>query len=190
LLLINKVMPRAEGLPWVFAIAVLVLGGGYMVWRRGDPANTPLRVASLAGVLNVAILGLAGHVALYEDASSLLRAAKPHLATGDRVVSWHTFQPSLPFYLQRPIEVFQVVDNAGLDEAAMSRSPFFHKPDEMPLRNVLRGPARVVAVARKREVTPLPEGTIVWAANNDYVLFSNRPRPAELAFDFVAPRKK
>jgi hypothetical protein len=49
-----------------------------------------------------------------------------------------------------------MVDNAGLDEAAMRRSPFFHASGTVPLEKVLQSDKRVLVMARKLKWKEFP----------------------------------
>lgn len=189
-LLNDKIVPGSEGGPWVILLALFLMAGMGAVWHGISRRDLPLRVAGLAGILNITLLALAGHIALYEDASPPLRAVRSYLMPEDRLVLWRTFQPTATFYSRRPAEIFDAVDNSGLDEEAMKRSPYFQAPTAKTLAQILSVPQRVLIMARRRDLKTPPRGAFMWAINNDYLFFSNRPRPTDFVFNFVAPRKR
>jgi 4-amino-4-deoxy-L-arabinose transferase-like glycosyltransferase len=191
----DKTLPRSEGL-LLSALLLLVLVGGSLVLlgvarqQRGERVFAVVWLIAMS--LHALVLYGAGRVALYEDASPIVRAIAPHMAPSDRLVLYKTFQPAAIFYMQRPVEIVDFTNNSGLEETTLRQSKYFPPHDDQLLDRLQRSSQRVYVLLKWGDNMPqqFPQGFHLVAASNDYYLISNRPAPAGFRYEFIAPRKR
>ena len=208
----GTVLPQNAGAPYLLAIAVVLLGGTFWLWREW-PQNAARAVFAhfaTSGALFVALLAFAGKVALYADSSTMIAQLAPHLTRDEKLVQM-TFQPTSIFYTARPIVVIGFDNSSGLSDDELRHSSLFPTletaPDKAPdnsqkrlearvMANFLNAPARVFVLLKRREFAyfmkharaALKTPTFVIARNNDFLILSNRPTPAGYDFQRVAPK--
>jgi 4-amino-4-deoxy-L-arabinose transferase-like glycosyltransferase len=123
-LLDDRILPRAEALPYVIIVSVILIAGSVVLWRAWysrDATRVAVSQIATAALLIVAALQLTTRITLYEDSSPLIKTLVPHLQTGD-VVAQAVFQPSAVFYVARPVIVTFFKNTSGLDEDKLRRS--------------------------------------------------------------------
>jgi len=191
----NAIVPITEALPYIADICiVLAIGTLFLVWcwRTRNTWRLMLAQFATAAFLLVILLNLAGRIAIYEDASGLVKALQPHLKTGDQFIVYQGFQPASVFYLRQPVISIEYTQNSGLDEAAMVHSLVFLPADAKSLPQLLENPHRVyILLARKNDLgrtLQSPHYTV--ASCNDFLIISNYPAPPGLHYNFVAPRNR
>ncbi len=191
----DKTLPKEVGWPFaavIIPIAMIGFGAVAFFWLRREGRKALLIQFAVASMLLTVLLILAGRIAIYEDASPMLRALSRQTRPGETVLQVDVFQPSAIFYLRRPIQILNFNNTSWLDAKAIARSPWFLQGDGSDLTPYFQQSRRVfVLLSRKRrDGNPLPGKAFLWARNNDFLLFSNRPAPKNFSFDFVAPAKK
>ena len=197
-LLDDHIIPRAIGEPWTVAlVALLLLFTVALLWSLRRGGRTVLAVESCGAIAIIGtLLGLAGTISYYEDASGMVRNLAPILKPNDRIASYRAFVPGAIPYFKRPIYFFQFDNSSGLKDAEVARSPFYSTPQNNDdFRRWLRQPGRVFVVTEGFENYQDVWRLHLWGRTNDQFLLSNAPRPANLKLDldFVAPdrlRKK
>ena len=188
-LLDDHIIPRAVGAPWTVAlVAVLLIFTLALLWSLRRDARALLAVESVGAVTIIGMmLGLAGTVAYYEDASVMMRELAPLLKPGDRVASYRAFVPSAIPFIKRPLTMFRFDNSSGLDAAEVERSPYYSTPrDNVDLRRWLAQPGRVFIVTEGFEDYDTVWRLHLWGRTNDQFLLSNQPRPADFTFDFAS----
>ncbi len=124
----EKSVPRSLGLPYLIggALALLISSAAITkFWREGDGWKVIVAQFAGAAALSVCLLSFAGKLSNYEDASAMFRALKPHLTPDSKVIQTSSFQPTAIFYMARPIYFVNFNNTSGLEEKALSASPFF-----------------------------------------------------------------
>jgi 4-amino-4-deoxy-L-arabinose transferase-like glycosyltransferase len=159
--------------------AVLLLGGILAPWLakiRGSRAALGAIIATLAlfgGVLTFAAVDIQ-KPGTKELAQLVTRRAQP----GDRVVHYHEFFHDFTFYAGRVVDVVAFKGELELEEDAAARTSGRFL-DEAAFRRLWTQPARVFAVARKRDVQELfadPAFSYhLLGQTEDHYLFSNQP---------------
>ncbi|HEX8833170.1 MAG TPA: glycosyltransferase family 39 protein [Abditibacteriaceae bacterium] len=193
-LLNNRTLPRAEASPYAVAVSLIVLTqSGFLLyfWRRRNVWRMFCTQMFAAAALFCTILGVAGHIAPYEDASPMFQALKPHLKEGDRFLEYRTFQPTAIFYLQRTVPLVEFVNNSGLDESHPNFKKLYLREDAA-FKRLLAEPVPTYILVRwkHRQVIKAPPQYQMVASNNDYFLLSNHPKEFPLSHDFRAPAKR
>ncbi len=118
--------------------------------------------------LYFSLLSLAGRIALYEDASPMFMALRPHLRSDDRFVQYQMApQFTSVFYLGRPTEFMNFLNNSGLDNKAITASRLFRPGRRCGKPLVRRPAARFHADTTASGIVPLPRCFTGWR-NNDF----------------------
>lgn len=197
-LLDEHIIPRTVGEPWTWAlVALLALFSMALLWslRRDGRIVTAIESLGACAIIG-ALLGLAGTISRYEDATAMVRNLAPILKPGDRIASYRAFIPSAIPYTKRPLYFFQFDNSSGLNDAEVAQSPFYSTPqDDIDFRVWLKQPGRIFVVTEGFSDKNLVSQLYLWGRTNDQFLLSNQPRLSDLKidFDFVAPdrlRKK
>lgn len=162
-----------------FAIAaVLLLGGIFTPWlaRIRGP-----RVAVAAMVVTTVVFyGMLTFVAgeIKPGTKELALLVKDRAQPGDRVLHYHEFFHDFTFYAGRTVDIVAFKGELELEEDAAARASgrFMSEPE---FRQLWAGPARVFAVARKRDVPELFADRAfhyhLLGETRDHYLFSNQP---------------
>ena len=189
ILLDDHIIPRATGAPWTVALVALLLIFTLALlwsWRRDGRALLAVESVGALAIIGT-MLGLAGTVAYYEDASVMMRELAPLLKPGDRVASYRAFVPSAIPFIKRPLTMFRFDNSSGLSAAEVARSPYYSTPkDNVDLRRWLEQPGRVFIVTEGFEDYDVVWRLHLWGRTNDQFLLSNQPRPANFRFDFAS----
>lgn len=191
----GKTLPLAEGQSFAWGCGVILAAGSALAalaWHRRDIWRIVRAQMLTFSALYLSLLSLAGRIALYEDASPMFIALRPHLRPDDRFVQYQMApQFTSVFYLGRPTEFMNFLNNSGLDNEAITASKLFLPGGRDAVRRLFAGPQRVFMLTRRhREPVPLPHVFHLVARNNDFAIFSNRAPPAGFDYQFVAPGKK
>ncbi len=191
-LLDDHIIPRTIGEPWTWAlVALLVVFSAALLWALRRDGRALLAVEGVGAIAIIgALLALAGTIARYEDATTMIRNLAPHLQPGDRIASYRAFVPAAIPTVKRPLTFFQFDNSSGLNDADVERSPFY----SMPLNDVdflawLQQPGRVFIVTNGFTDNSIAPQLHLWGRTNDQFLLSNQPRPDNLNAEltFVAP---
>ena len=191
-LLDDHIIPRAIGAPWTLVlVALLLIFSVALLWslRRNGRAVLAIESAGAIAIIGT-MLGLAGMIAHYEDASAMMRNLAPLLKPDDRIASYRAFVPGAIPAVKRPLYFFQFDNSSGLNDAEVERSPFYSMPrNNDDFRRFLHQSGRVFVVTEGFENYDTAWQLHLWGRTNDYFLLSNQPRPADLpaGFDFVSP---
>ena len=194
-LLDDHIVPRAVGVPWTWILfGLLAVFSAALLWSLRRNARAVLAVQSAgAAAIVVALLGLAGTIARYEDISFIVSQIAPQLQPNDRIASHRAFVPSAISYVKRPIYFFQFDNSSGLNDAEISVSPFYStlKSDD-DLQKWLAAPGRAFIVTEGFRDDVLASRLYLWGRTNDQFLLSNQPRPAGFRadLDYTAPDRR
>lgn len=186
-LLADKIMTRADVLPFVAGLSVvLIMGAIALFLRRPAFKVLPLTGAALFMVLT----GFMGRFALYEDPSPMIERLLPYLQPDGQVMQFKTFQPSVMYYTHRPSVIVDFANRSGLDEEEYENSGDFVDNHDAIKKALATGKQVFVLTRWKHLHWPtLPKMHLI-AINNDYRLLSNQPAPAGYHYEHIAPRKR
>lgn len=194
-LLDNVIVPREVGWPWTLVVtALLIVFSAALLWLwRAKSARATLTVmgAGATGIV-VVLLGIAGSISSYEDATRMFAALRPVLRPDDRVASYRAFVPSLIPYAARPLMMFTFHNSSGLAPADVAQSPHYSTdPGDGPLKLWLRKPGRAFIVTEGLKDPQLIQSLYLWGRTNDFFLLSNQPRPAgfDANLTFASPKR-
>ena len=198
LLLDDHIIPRSVGEPWTWAlITLLIIFSVALLWSLRRDGRTLIIIESLGACAVIGtLLGLAGTISRYEDATTIVRNLAPLLKPDDRIASYRAFVPGAIPYTKRPLYFFQFDNSSGLNDAEVAQSPFYSTPhDNVDFSAWLKQPGRVFVVTEGFTDERFASQLYLWGRTNDQFLLSNQPRPAglESQFNFAAPdrlRKK
>lgn len=199
--IIDKILPRAEVLPFLFIGCGVLALGTCAVWlasRSREPHQLVRRMAvtqaATASLFFLIVVTFATRISLYEDPSAMLRALRPYLKPSDEFLEFKSFMPTAMFYLQRPVVVIDVENRSGLAPEIFDASPNFPQDLAVGARAIERANARhtrvFILVKWKHAHWPQLNNTVLIARNNDYDLLSNVSAPAGFSYNFVAPSKR
>jgi 4-amino-4-deoxy-L-arabinose transferase-like glycosyltransferase len=175
----DPVQALALQMPAFVIAGVLLLGGIFTPWLariRGPRATLAGIVVTMAlfyGVLTFAV----GEIQK-PGTKELALFVKGQVHPGDRVVHYHEFFHDFTFYAGRTVDIVAFKGELELEEDAAARASgrFMGEPE---FRQLWDKPARVFAVARKRDVTALFGDKAfhyhLLAETRDHYLFSNQP---------------
>jgi 4-amino-4-deoxy-L-arabinose transferase-like glycosyltransferase len=189
----EKMMPVNEIAPYVWALAaVTAITAALLLTVFSRRIARVLTSGAIA--IFVVLLSAAGQVSRYEDASSLFIALKPHLKPDDKFVQFKSFDPTAIFYLNRPVQVFNVENRSGWAEQAFQTSPQFPQDTTLVQRLINEANAsgrRVIVMCRwKHAHFPALKGLKPIAVINDYRLFSNQPAPQGFQHHYLSPKNR
>ena len=166
--------------PFALAMAAMLLGGGVLApWL----ARTRGAAAALLAVVGATVLffvTLTGATADIQKpgTKALALLVKARAQPGERVLHYHEFFHVFTYYAERVVEVVAFKGELELEEDAAARASGRFMTEET-FRALWAGPARMWAVARKKDVRELfGDATFrqhLIAASPDHVLFSNQP---------------
>lgn len=195
-LLDDVILPRAVGWPWTLLLTVILVGAsaafGWTLRPRGGRALLGLGGASAAAIA-CALLGLAGTIAAYEDASRMIVNLRPQLRPGDRIATYHAFVPTATPYVRRPLMYLTFRNSSGLYEKDIAQSPFYSTDQsDGALEKWLQKPGRAFVITEGLKDTRLADQLYLWGRTNDFFLLSNQPRPADENADltFASPKRQ
>ena len=194
-LLNEELMPQGAGalyLGLIVAILFFNLLAVAATLSFGNRRTLAVVQGLSAAALFLVLTRVANTISKHEDASAMMRALKPHLKKGDRLVQYKTFEPAAIFYLRQPITFIGYENKSGLDEKAFSKSPYFYPDRPNIIVNLLERPQPVYILMRRKtqmQITAklLRQRGYFVGINNDYVLWSNR-NDARDFYNVVAPR--
>jgi hypothetical protein len=176
----DKLAPalRAELAPFVTLLVSLLCTGGFLVpWlaeRRGVRMGLQVLVA-VTVVFFALVVGAAPRV-LDRTTKPLALVLRAELQPGDRVFSYHEFFHDFPFYLGHTIGTVDYRGEMEFGVEAEDQSDRY--VDETTFRRLWAGPARVFAVARRRDTVKLFSDPAfhykLLAESNGDILFGNR----------------
>ena len=189
----GKIVPLEAVAPFLWILAAIILAG-LCAWifaaQHGRSRWILVVHCVLTGFVWMTILPLASTLARYEDASAAFVALQPVLKKDDQIVAWKSFTPSGIFYARRPLTQFGFYNSSGLRREEIAASPLFQAATEREAATFLASKHRVFWIVRRSAPAFVTSRLHLWGRNNDFWLYSNRAKPADFSFDFVAPRKR
>ena len=166
--------------PYAGVIAAVLMAGGGSAWYWERKAQARLAVAVMAltvvGMLGTAELAMAW--LLKPGTKALAQIVAAEARPGDRIYHYHEFFHDFTFYAARPVGLVAYVGELEPenDPTVAAKARFIGEPE---FRREWEGPARVFAVARKKDVTELFSDPAfhkqLLGETRDHYLFSNRP---------------
>jgi 4-amino-4-deoxy-L-arabinose transferase-like glycosyltransferase len=172
---------QAETLrPFAVAMAVVLFAGGVLApWLariRGERSAQGAMAVTMA--IFFGVLTLAAPEIQRSGTKPLALIVAATAQPGDRVVHYHEFFHDFPFYARRLVDVVAFKGELELEEDAVARASGRFM-DESSFRSLWTQGGRVLAVARKRDVTELFADSSfhyrLLGESRDHYLFSNQP---------------
>ena len=194
-LLDDVIVPRAVGAPWTWALTWVLLAfcaGLIWIWRAPNARATLAVMGAGGAALVMAMTGVAGAIAAYEDATQMFANLRPELRPGDRVASYRAFVPSLIPYAGRPLWFFTFSNSSGLSAQDLAQSRYFSTArDDVAFKAWLQKPGRAFVVTEGLRDAELARSLFLWGRTNDFFLLCNEPRPAGFAaqLTFASPKR-
>jgi 4-amino-4-deoxy-L-arabinose transferase-like glycosyltransferase len=159
--------------------AALILGGIFAPWlakTRGVRAAVTGIAATMAAFLIA--LQFASPNINKPSSRPIAEMVKARAQPGDRVVHYHEFFHNFTFYAERLVDVVAFKGELELEEDAAARASGRFL-DDATFRQYWSQPARVFAVARKRDIKELFADTTfryhLLGETEEHYLFSNQP---------------
>jgi 4-amino-4-deoxy-L-arabinose transferase-like glycosyltransferase len=202
-LLDGKIFEREKGLPWVYLITGVMAGGSALLLianRRPNGKTLLVAQGATSGGVLLLLLGLAGEISKYEDGSGVLVPLRSVIQKEDRIAGYRTFLPAAMFYFERPITWFHFKNTSGLAKSELEVSPYFYMMDESEgekstkdatdlLNWERQDSGRIIIITRGFIDDNLKHQYDFWGRNNDFFIYSNRPKPENFNLNRTSPGK-